>query len=170
MSRFHPLLTLTGPDIISSAGYGASRLRLDFVSFAQRCFHELNPRTQFAMNRHIEIIAATLRAGEIRRLIIKMPSRYLKSLLASVSGGRPTNGSTIPSTAGSTTSRRVHRDDHAPPAREPTLGRDLGDDLVGHVLAQELRNRAPSWSTQNASGWRCSMQEVWQPSAQSSGR
>jgi len=30
-----------------------------------------------------------------------------------------------------------HRADHAPPAREPALGRDPRDDLVGHVLAQE---------------------------------
>ena len=30
-----------------------------------------------------------------------------------------------------------HRADHAPLAREPALGRDPGDDLVGHVLAQE---------------------------------
>jgi predicted phage terminase large subunit-like protein len=62
-------------------------LRLDFVSFAQRCFRELSPRAQFAMNWHIEIIAAklmALRAGKIRRLIINMPPRYLKSLLASV--------------------------------------------------------------------------------------
>ena len=62
-------------------------LRLDFVSFAQRCFRELSPRTQFAMNWHIEIIAAKLmavRKGHIRRLIINMPPRYLKSLLASV--------------------------------------------------------------------------------------
>ena len=33
-------------------------LRLDFVSFAQRCLCELSPRAQFAMNWHIEIIAA----------------------------------------------------------------------------------------------------------------
>ena len=33
-------------------------LRLDFVSFAQRCLRELGPRAQFAMNWHIEIIAA----------------------------------------------------------------------------------------------------------------
>jgi hypothetical protein len=62
-------------------------LRLDFVSFAQRCFGELSPRAQFAMNWHIEIIAAklmALRAGKIRRLIINLPPRYLKSLLASV--------------------------------------------------------------------------------------
>jgi len=62
-------------------------LRRDFVSFAQRCFRELSPRTQFMMNWHIEIIAAKLmavRAGQIRRLIINLPPRYLKSLLASV--------------------------------------------------------------------------------------
>jgi predicted phage terminase large subunit-like protein len=62
-------------------------LRLDFVSFAQLCFRELSPRTPFAMNWHIEIIAAklmALRAGRIRRLIINLPPRYLKSLLASV--------------------------------------------------------------------------------------
>ena len=73
-------------------------LRLDFVGFAQRCLRELGPRAQFAMNWHIEIIAAipgtarrgrlsgemALRAGKIRRLIINLPPRYLKSLLASV--------------------------------------------------------------------------------------
>jgi hypothetical protein len=39
------------------------------------------------MNWHIEIIAAklmALRAGKIRRLIINLPPRYLKSLLASI--------------------------------------------------------------------------------------
>jgi hypothetical protein len=62
-------------------------LRRDFVSFAQRCFCELSPRTAFLMNWHIEIIAAKLmavRMGQIRRMIINMPPRYLKSLLASV--------------------------------------------------------------------------------------
>jgi predicted phage terminase large subunit-like protein len=62
-------------------------LRLDFVSFAQRCFRELSPRTPFAINWHIEGTAAklmALRKGHIRRLIINMPPRYLKSLLASV--------------------------------------------------------------------------------------
>jgi hypothetical protein len=62
-------------------------LRRDFASFAQRCFREPSPRTAFLMNWHIEIIAAKLmavRAGKTRRLIINMPPRYLKSLLASV--------------------------------------------------------------------------------------
>jgi len=62
-------------------------LRRDFVSFAQRCFRELNPRTRFAMGWHIELIAAKLaavREGKIRRLVINLPPRHLKSLLPSV--------------------------------------------------------------------------------------
>jgi len=62
-------------------------LRLYFVSFAQCCFRELNPRPRFAMSWHIEIIAArltALRGGRIRRLVINLPPRHLKSLLVSV--------------------------------------------------------------------------------------
>jgi hypothetical protein len=62
-------------------------LRRDLVSFAQCCFRELNPRTRFARNWHIEIIAAKLIAvgdGTIRRLVVNLPPRHLKSLLASV--------------------------------------------------------------------------------------
>src|SRR6266566_1686602 len=64
-----------------------AQLRLDFAAFAQRSFRELNPLTGFAMNWHVEIIAAKLAAvrdGKIRRLIINLPPRHLKSLLASV--------------------------------------------------------------------------------------
>jgi predicted phage terminase large subunit-like protein len=64
-----------------------AQLRLDFAAFAQRCFRELNPLTPFAMNWHVEVMAAKLaavRAGQIRRLIINVPPRYLKSLLGSV--------------------------------------------------------------------------------------
>jgi predicted phage terminase large subunit-like protein len=64
-----------------------AQLRLDFAAFAQRCFRELNPLTQFAMNWHVEVMAAKLaavRAGEIRRLIVNVPPRYLKSLVGSV--------------------------------------------------------------------------------------
>jgi predicted phage terminase large subunit-like protein len=62
-------------------------LRRDFASFARRAFCELNPQTQFLLGWHFEIIAAKLAAvfdGKIRRLIISMPPRYLKSHLASV--------------------------------------------------------------------------------------
>jgi hypothetical protein len=62
-------------------------LRADFAGFAERCFHELNPRTDFAANWHVRVIAAKLTAvhqGQIRRLIINLPPRHLKSHLASV--------------------------------------------------------------------------------------
>jgi hypothetical protein len=78
--------TMTAADRFNWSTYD-TLLRLEFVSFAQRCLCELSPRAQFAMNWHIEIIAAKLmavRAGKIRRLVINMPPRYLKPLLASV--------------------------------------------------------------------------------------
>src|ERR1700732_1380120 len=62
-------------------------LRLDLGYFAQHCFCELNPQAAFLPNWHIEVIAAKLaavRAGKIRRLIINLPPRHLKSLLASI--------------------------------------------------------------------------------------
>jgi len=62
-------------------------LRLDFCSFIQRCFYQLNPSTPFLPNKHIELIAAKLEAcrkGQIRRLIINLPPRNLKSLCASI--------------------------------------------------------------------------------------
>src|ERR1700745_3815936 len=62
-------------------------LRQDFTTFAARCFYELNPQTELAMNWHLEVIAAKLtavRQGQIRRLIINLPPRHLKSLLASI--------------------------------------------------------------------------------------
>jgi hypothetical protein len=58
-----------------------------FCQFALRAFRELNPRTPFAINWHIELIAARLvavRAGRIRRLLVNLPPRHLKPHLASV--------------------------------------------------------------------------------------
>jgi predicted phage terminase large subunit-like protein len=68
------------------AGY-RTILRRDFASFAERAFYELNGRGDFAFNWHVEVVAARLaavRAGRIRRLVINLPPRHLKSLLASV--------------------------------------------------------------------------------------
>src|SRR5215469_8585568 len=62
-------------------------LRQDFATFAARCFYDLNPQTELAMNWHLEVIAAKLTAvwkGKIPRLIINLPPRHLKSLLASI--------------------------------------------------------------------------------------
>ena len=49
-------------------------LRQDFGRFAARCFNDLNPQTELALNWHLEVIAAKLmavRESKIRRLIIK---------------------------------------------------------------------------------------------------
>jgi predicted phage terminase large subunit-like protein len=62
-------------------------LRRDFATFAGRCFQDLNPQSNLAMNWHLEVIAEKLtavREGRIRRLIINLPPRHLKSLLASI--------------------------------------------------------------------------------------
>ena len=62
-------------------------LRWDLGWFAERCFCDLNPQAPFLPNWHIEVIAAKLmavREGKIRRLIITLPPRHLKSLLASI--------------------------------------------------------------------------------------
>ena len=62
-------------------------LRCDLMSFTERAFYELNPQTRMFLAPHIELIAAKLdacRRGKIRRLIINVPPRHLKSLCASV--------------------------------------------------------------------------------------
>jgi predicted phage terminase large subunit-like protein len=62
-------------------------LRQDFTTFTARCFGDLNPQVELAMNWHLEVIAAKLtavRQGKIRRLIINLPPRHLKSHLASI--------------------------------------------------------------------------------------
>jgi predicted phage terminase large subunit-like protein len=62
-------------------------LRSDFKSFLHRCMQTLNPGANFMANWHIEAISYQLqrvRAGEVTRLIINLPPRYLKSLTVSV--------------------------------------------------------------------------------------
>ncbi len=68
------------------AGY-RTILQRDFASFAERAFYELHGRGEFAFNWHFEVVAARLaavRAGQIRRLVVNLPPRHLKSLLASI--------------------------------------------------------------------------------------
>lgn len=65
----------------------AAVLREDFTSFVHRCVRTLNPGTPFLPNWHIDAIAYQLervRSGEITRLIVNLPPRYLKSLMVSV--------------------------------------------------------------------------------------
>jgi len=62
-------------------------LRQDFVAFITRAFAELNPTTRLLMAEYIEVMAARLedcRQGRLRRLIINLPPRYLKSHCASI--------------------------------------------------------------------------------------
>jgi hypothetical protein len=61
--------------------------RQDFVSFVRKVFHVLNPSAKFYMNWHICRIAYALeqvRLGNIKRLIITVPPRSLKSIMCSV--------------------------------------------------------------------------------------
>jgi predicted phage terminase large subunit-like protein len=62
-------------------------LRRDFKSFVHKTFLSLNPNQMYMSNWHIDMIAEYLRAaelGQVRRLIINMPPRSLKSLCISV--------------------------------------------------------------------------------------
>ncbi|HWY71983.1 MAG TPA: phage terminase large subunit [Terriglobales bacterium] len=64
-----------------------SLFRRNFYSFLIRSFVELNPATEVAENWHIEVMAQELercRLGEIKRLIVNLPPRSLKSHCASV--------------------------------------------------------------------------------------
>jgi predicted phage terminase large subunit-like protein len=62
-------------------------LRHDLVSFIQRSFQTVAPAQVYRHNWHIEAIAWHLErclAGDIKRLIITVPPRHLKSICASV--------------------------------------------------------------------------------------
>ncbi|WP_398469807.1 phage terminase large subunit [Tardiphaga sp.] len=64
-----------------------SLLRTDFEQFLHRSFRELNPGADYMPNWHMRAIAHSLeqiRSGEITRLIINLPPRYLKSMMTSV--------------------------------------------------------------------------------------
>ncbi len=62
-------------------------LRSSLPAFITRTFAQLDPRTPFAPNWHIDLLAHKLTGvagGKIRRLIINVPPRSLKSICASV--------------------------------------------------------------------------------------
>ncbi len=62
-------------------------LREDLMSFIHASFSELNRDTEFSPRPHIEVIASKLQAcreGRIRRLIINLPPRSLKSHSSSI--------------------------------------------------------------------------------------
>jgi predicted phage terminase large subunit-like protein len=62
-------------------------LQRDLMSFVERSFYELNPQAEFFRGFHIEAMAAKLEAcrlGHIKRLIVNLPPRSLKSHCVSV--------------------------------------------------------------------------------------
>jgi predicted phage terminase large subunit-like protein len=62
-------------------------LALDLPTFTQRVFHELHPEAEFRPSPYLEVIASRLedcRLGRTRRLVINVPPRHTKSILASV--------------------------------------------------------------------------------------
>ncbi len=62
-------------------------LRRDLMSFTERSFYELNAQTEFVNSPHIELLVSKLEAcqgGKIRRLIVNLPPRSLKSHAVSV--------------------------------------------------------------------------------------
>jgi predicted phage terminase large subunit-like protein len=71
---------------MSVAEYHAM-LRNDFGSFLHCAFAELCPRDGYQTNWHLDVLADRLdrvRSGQIKRLIVNLPPRHLKSLAASV--------------------------------------------------------------------------------------
>jgi len=59
----------------------------DFMSFIERSFFELNPDTRLISGAYLEVLATKLEAcrlGKIKRLIINLPPRHLKSHSASI--------------------------------------------------------------------------------------
>jgi len=62
-------------------------LRHDFISFVEFTFDVVRPGVIFRPNWHIEAVAhklAQVAEGKVKRLIITLPPRSLKSLMASV--------------------------------------------------------------------------------------
>lgn len=64
-----------------------SVLRNDFLSFAAKCFGHVTPRQELHRTWHLLAMAYQLercRRGEVKRLIITLPPRHMKSIMASV--------------------------------------------------------------------------------------
>lgn len=62
-------------------------LRADLLAFAEKAFHHLNPAAKYIYGWHLNVIAHFLEqcsTGLVRRLIINLPPRSLKSHLASI--------------------------------------------------------------------------------------
>ena len=79
--------TAPAPSPLISPHDYAALLRSDLVAFIHRAFCDLNPQTLFMPAPYIELMASRLedcRSGKIRRLIVNLPPRSLKSHSASI--------------------------------------------------------------------------------------
>ncbi|BGI52071.1 MAG: phage terminase large subunit [Candidatus Hamiltonella defensa (Ceratovacuna japonica)] len=71
----------------NKAQFYEAMLRDDLSSFIQRTFATVDPGAQYLHNWHVDLIAEYLKActdRDIKRLIINIPPRYLKSIAVSV--------------------------------------------------------------------------------------
>jgi predicted phage terminase large subunit-like protein len=62
-------------------------LRTDLPSFLRKSFHTVSPGVEFLHNWHIDAVAYALQRcidGDINRLVISLPPRYLKSLCVTI--------------------------------------------------------------------------------------
>ena len=78
--------------------------RVDLYSFVQRIFPIVSPGSPFLPNWHVEAIAYALTRvmrGEIKRLIITVPPRSLKSRFAPLWPFQPSCSATTPHDASS---------------------------------------------------------------------
>src|SRR5260370_32401951 len=67
--------------------YLDAKLRTDLGTFIHRTFQTVAPAQDYQRNWHIDAMAWRLQqcfTGEIKRLLITLPPRYLKSICASV--------------------------------------------------------------------------------------
>ena len=81
------MATATRPARVSPAAIETEQARRHLHRFAQEAWHVIEPATTFVDNWHIRVICEHLEAvsrGEVRKLVINIPPRHMKSLLVSV--------------------------------------------------------------------------------------
>ena len=88
LTRNSRILSCSPQPVLSpSIAHVNAACRKDLVSFVRKSFHVLNPSAIFYMNWHICAIAHCLeqvRLGKIKRVMITVPPRSLKTIMCSV--------------------------------------------------------------------------------------
>jgi hypothetical protein len=132
-------------------------LRADFRAFLHKTFLTLSPGQTYVSTWHVEAIAYQLervRRGEVRRLIINMPPRSLKSIAASVAfpafllGHEPSRRIICVSYSGDLAKSIPMTS--APWSKRPGIGPPFPPRGSAHTRTQRARSNSP----RAASGWR----------------